>query len=297
MENICNFSSSHLLYYIKVINLSEISGWINCQGWELSRGKIEQIKSSKMIRMKQYKKLEDFEIIAKVLDGEVALYEIIVRRYNPYLFKIGRSYGFMHHDTEDIMQDAFISAYLNLSKFQHRSSFKTWLVKIMLNYCYQRKQKFSYKNEFASDTIEENNATPMFSHNGSQTSKTVMNNELKRVLENSLVEIPEDYRMVFTLRELNAMSIRETAEALDISESNVKIRLKRAKSMLRTEIQKTYSPEEIFEFNLIYCNRIVENVFKKLEPGKNLNATLRFQDLQKKFFSWFNWRSEKPSSN
>lgn len=251
-----------------------------------------------MMRIKQCEQLDDFEIISKVLGGEVALYEIIIRRYNPYLFKIGKSYGFIHHDTEDLMQEAFISAYLNLGKFENRSSLKTWLVKIMLSHCYHKKQKSSYKNEFASDNLENNNATPMFSHNGSQTANTLMNNELKHVLETALVKIPEDYRMVFTLRELNGMSIKETAEALEISESNVKIRLKRAKGMLRTEIQKMYSPEEIFEFNLIYCNRIVENVFKKLDPEKDyLSPPLRFQDLQKKFFSWFNWRFEKSSSN
>lgn len=249
------------------------------------------------MRIKQYETLEDFEIVSMVLCGNVALYEIIIRRYNPYLFKIGRSYGFIHHDTEDLMQDTFINAYLNLSKFENRSSIKTWLVKIMLNNCYHRKQKFSYKNECASDTLEKNTATPMFSHNGSQTSKAVMNNELKHVLENALVEIREDYRIVFTLRELNGMSIKETAEALNISESNVKIRLKRAKSMLRAEIQKMYSPEEIFEFNLIYCNRVVENVFKNLNPKEEvLSPQLKFQDLQKRFLNWFN-REFRKSSN
>ena len=247
------------------------------------------------MKLKQCEQLEDFEIISHILNGETALYEILIRRYNPYLFKIGRSYGFIHHDTEDLMQDAFISAYTNLGKFENRSSLKTWLVKIMLSHCYHRKQKASHKNEFASDSLEKNNTTPMFSHNGFNTGKTIMNNELKHVLEKALVEIPEEYRMVFTLRELNGMSIRETSEALDISESNTKIRLKRAKSMLRSQIQKMYSPEEIFEFNLIYCNRIVENVFKKLEPKKPIiSAPVNFQELQRKILGWIRW---KPGNN
>jgi RNA polymerase sigma-70 factor (ECF subfamily) len=65
---------------------------------------------------------------------------------------------------------------------------------------------------------------------------------------------------VFTLRELNGMSIRETSEALDITESNVKVRFIRAKGMLQQEIRKIYSPSEVFEFNLIYCDKMVENV-------------------------------------
>lgn len=239
------------------------------------------------MRLKQFEQLDDPDIILKILNGDIALYEILIRRYNPYLFKIGRSYGFEHHDTEDLMQEAFISAYTNLSKFENRSSLKTWLTKIMLNHCYHRKQRFSHSKEFASDSLENNNTVPMFYQNPSNPVKTVMNNELKHVLETALVDLPEDYKMVFTLRELNGMSIRETAEALDISESNVKARFSRAKAMLRTEIQKMYSPEEIFEFNLIYCNRIVENVFQKLDSGGNIfGNTLRFEDLQRKFIRW-----------
>jgi RNA polymerase sigma-70 factor (ECF subfamily) len=70
--------------------------------------------------------------------------------------------------------------------------------------------------------------------------------------------------MVFSLRELNGMNVAETADALSISEVNVKVRLNRAKSMLRKEIEKIYSPEDIFEFNLIYCNAIVDNVMKAI---------------------------------
>ena len=101
------------------------------------------------------------------------------------------------------------------------------------------------------------------------TGKTIMNNELKHILEEALLQIPENYRMVFTLRELNGMNTRETSETLNITEANVKVRLKRAKQMLRKEIKKMYSPEEIFEFNLIYCNRIVENLLTKIQEKNN----------------------------
>lgn len=220
------------------------------------------------MRIKEFEHLTDLEILKKVSSGEKALYELIIRRYNPYLFKIGRSYGFNQPDTEDLMQDAFISAYTNLEKFENRSTLKTWLVKIMLNNCYQRKKKLNFKKEFPSSTIETNTDTPMFTNNNSNTGKQIVNNELKHILEKALLEIPEDYRLVFTLRELNGMNTRETADALTVTEANVKVRLNRAKSMLRTEIKRMYSPEEIFEFNLIYCDRIVENVLKYVKGKK-----------------------------
>lgn len=225
-----------------------------------------------MINIKDVENISDSEITSRVLGGDIAVYEIIIRRYNPYLFKIGRSFGFNQQDTEDLMQETFINAYTNLSKFENRSSLKTWLVRIMLNQCYHAKQKVSYKNEFPSNYIEKTNKSPMFTQKPMNPSETFMNNELKHILEDAIVKIPEKYRMVFTLRELNGMNIKETAHALDLSQSNVKVRLNRAKAMLQAEIRKLYSPEEIFEFNLIYCNRIVENVFKRL-PQKTKSTT------------------------
>jgi len=221
-----------------------------------------------MTGIKQYEILSDPEIVSRILSGEIALYEIIMRRYNPYLFKIGRSYGFNQPDTEDLIQDSYLSAYTNLEKFENRSTLKTWLVKIMLNNCYHKTQKFSFRNEIPSVITEKESGIPMFTQQ-LNTGKAIMNNELKHILEEALVQIPENYRTVFTLRELNGMSTRETSEALGISEANVKVRLKRAKDMLRKEIKKMYSPEEIFEFNLIYCNRIVEKVLIKIQEKNN----------------------------
>lgn len=217
-----------------------------------------------MNNIKQFDQYDDLEIVSRVLSGEVALYEIIIRRYNSYLFRIGRTYAYNHADTEDLMQETYLSAYTNLGKFENRSSFKTWLVKIMLNQCYHRKQKFSFQKEVMTESFEQETAIPMFANHNNDTDKTVVNKELGRVLENALQQIPEDYRIVFSLRELNGMSTNETSEALNISESNVKVRLNRAKSMMRFEVEKMYSPADIFEFNLIYCDKIVENVMRRI---------------------------------
>lgn len=107
-------------------------------------------------------------------------------------------------------------------------------------------------------------ATPAFNSSNNDLNKMIHNNELGNVIERALGNIPEDYRMVFSLREMNGLNVAETAELLNISESNVKVRLNRAKSMLRNEIQKEYSAEELFEFNLVYCDAMVERVMKKI---------------------------------
>lgn len=204
------------------------------------------------------------EMIFRIVSGEIRLYEDIIHRYNGYLYKIGRSYGFGHSDVEDLMQETYINAYINLGKFENRSSFKTWIVRIMLNECYRQKHKASFTNERPSDIEFRESSGTMFHHQDKDVSKMAQNKELQQVLENAIHHIPEDYRTVFTLRELNGMSVRETSEALHISEDNVKVRFHRSKSKLRDIIEKTYSPEEIFEFNLIYCDKMVERVMNAI---------------------------------
>src|SRR3569832_388625 len=97
--------------------------------------------------IKRFETFTDEELIKRINDGETELFEIIIRRNNPYLYKIGRSYGFNHQDVEDLMQETFISVFMNLTKFEFRSSLKTWITRIMINQCYQRCQRASFKNE------------------------------------------------------------------------------------------------------------------------------------------------------
>jgi len=212
--------------------------------------------------MIEFKKLTEKEIIERIIDGEKLLYEIIVRQFNPYLYKIGRSYNYNHEDTQDLMQETFIDAYKSLPQFEYRSDFKTWIIRIMLNNCYRKKEKSSFKNEIIQDIKD--NSKPMFTHSDNNTEKITQNHELGHIIEKALGKIPFDYRMVFSLREINGLNVSETANLLKISEANVKVRLSRAKSMLRNEIEKTYSARELFEFNLTYCDAIVENVMKKI---------------------------------
>ncbi len=213
---------------------------------------------------KQFEQYTDWEIVEKINKGDTKLYEILIRRYNPPLYKIGRVYQYNHHDTEDLMQETYISVFYSLPKFKNRASFKTWIIRIMLNNCFQKKQKFSFKNETPVENIQSEKTSPMFQQ-PVNTEKAIANKELGCVLENALTKIPEDYRMVFTLRELNGLSIIETTEALNITETNVKVKLNRAKKMLRSEIEKMYSPNDIFEFNLVYCDAMVINVMNKIK--------------------------------
>lgn len=218
-----------------------------------------------MLIAKQFEATTETEIINRIKDGQADLFEVLIRRNNPFLYKIGRSYGYNHQDVEDLMQETFIAAYLNLKKFKQHSSFKTWVIKIMLNQCYHKAQRLGFKNERTMDTNNES-AIPMFeSQQSTDGYKKIIDTELNHVIEEAIMQIPLDYRIVFSLRELNGMSTAETAEDLNISEVNVKVRLSRAKQLLREKVSSMYRPENIFEFNLVYCDSVVNKVMTAIQ--------------------------------
>lgn len=207
----------------------------------------------------------DEEAIKQILEGNPAVFEILIRRYNPFLYKTGRGYGFSHHDTEDLMQETFINCYQSLSSFENRSSFKTWIVKIMIHQCYHKAHKLSYRNEKTIDGFSNFNSESMFLNTKhSDTSKKVINKELSNIIESAIKKLPQDYRTTFTLRELTGLNVAETADLMHTTTSNVKVRLNRAKMMLRKEIEKIYSSDDIYEFNLVYCDKIVTAVMKRI---------------------------------
>jgi RNA polymerase sigma-70 factor (ECF subfamily) len=212
----------------------------------------------------------DLSVIEKIVKGEVSLFEILIRKYNSVLYKIARSYGFNHQDAEDLMQDTHVSAYMSLQKFEGRSSYKTWISKIMVNKCLYKLKYGYFKNEVPAETAVESNHQPMYvSTKENQTENVLLNHELASVLEKSLQSIPVMYRTVFVLREVEGFSVAETAELLEITEVNVKVRLNRAKTLLQKRVEQFYSRTEIYSFNLVYCDAIVHNVFERINEIGN----------------------------
>ena len=208
--------------------------------------------------------LSEEEIIQKIIAGEKALFEILIRRYNSGLYKIARCYGFNHQDAEDIMQETHVSAYTNLKNFQHKASYKTWVSKILIHKCVYKLSYGYFKNEQPGSDIIYENVKPMFNQPKIATEKIVLNKELSKVLEKSLAEIPLTYRTVFILREVEGFSTAETAELMNSTPVNVKVRLSRAKVLLQKKVENFYSSADIFEFNAVYCDAIVKGVFESI---------------------------------
>ena len=209
--------------------------------------------------------LDEEEIIKKIVDGEKALFEVLIRRYNSVLYKLARCYGFNHQDAEDIMQETHVSAYTDLKNFQHRSSYKTWVSKILLHKCVYKLSYGYFKNERPGTNEMHEHVKPVFNQSRMATEKIILNKELSKVLEKSLEEIPLTYRTVFILREVEGFSTNETAELMNSTPVNVKVRLNRAKTLLQKKLEGIYSSTDIYEFNAIYCDAMIKRVVNQIE--------------------------------
>lgn len=201
--------------------------------------------------------MSDEEIVERVVNGEQHLYEQLMRKYNSRMYRIGMSIINDDKEAEDIMQTAYINAYRQLKSFQGRSSFATWLTRILIYEALLHKKRNLKLQKVLMEKPDNDyhNDTPL---NG------LMNKELKGLIESAVAKLPEKYRVVFVMREIQEMSTTETMEALNLGESNVKIRLSRAKEMLRTELLNYWQPQQLFEFNLVRCDVVVDFVMRAI---------------------------------
>ena len=201
----------------------------------------------------------DKEVISRVLGGEKELFALIIRRHNQRLYRVGMAILNNDTDVEEAMQISYINAWEHLNNFKFMSSFATWLTRIMVNECLRvkRRKKFVEMKEETINGYGEKNTQP-------NAFSRLINEELKVALERAINELPEKYRTVFILRELENMSIAETRECLAISEVNVKVRLNRAKSMLRDSLGAVYRSAGVFEFHLSRCDKMVEKVMAEI---------------------------------
>ncbi|MCJ0742717.1 sigma-70 family RNA polymerase sigma factor [Pedobacter montanisoli] len=203
-----------------------------------------------------YYETHDLELIEQIVQGKNHLFEVLIRRYNQRLFRIGMSILGEEAEVEDAMQSAYMNAYEHLKRFEKRSSFGTWLTKIMLNQCFQQQKKMK-------KVVLTGMEHPEKAAYSETPEKVLINKELNKVLEQAIWKLPEKYRLVFVLRELEALSVRETSLTLEIDEPNVKVRLNRAKTMLKDTLG-SYMKAHTYQFHLDRCDRIVDGVLMKL---------------------------------
>jgi len=200
--------------------------------------------------------LSDEELVLRVRGGEVALFELLMRRNNQRIFRAARAILRDDHEAEDVMQQAYVRAYEHLHEFEARARFSTWLTRIAVHEALARVRRQRRFAPLPEQTLPG-------AHNPEQETSDV---EMRRVLESAVDELPDDFRTVFVLRSIEGMSGAETAECLGIPEETVKTRLFRARSRLREILLASIEPTlpEVYDFHLSRCNRVVAAVLSQL---------------------------------
>jgi RNA polymerase sigma-70 factor (ECF subfamily) len=208
--------------------------------------------------------MTDEEIVRKVIEGEPALFEILMRRYNQRLFRVTRSIVTNDLEAEDITQDAYVRAYEHLNQFEGRARFSTWLTKIAIYEAYARVRRIDHHKVDSISGLKDGGLG--MESTARNPEQQIYDGELKMVLEKAFDALPDDYRSVFMMREIEGLSTAETAECLDISEENVKIRLYRARTSLQRELYSVAgaNAHAAFQFLGARCDRIVARVLERI---------------------------------
>jgi RNA polymerase sigma factor (sigma-70 family) len=208
----------------------------------------------------------DAEVVARVLDGQKELYELLMRRHNQTLYRTVRSYLKADHDVEDAMQDTYLAAYEKLYQFRHDALFSTWLIRIGINVALGKLRERKKFEPAPTDDNKQHDNYPLLltESNLMNPENMVIRNEVRQLLEQAIDGMPEKYRIIYTLREVEGMSSQEVTQCLHISESNVKVRLHRAKLLLKESLYKLSINRDVFEFGFKRCDAMVKRVMAAL---------------------------------
>jgi len=211
--------------------------------------------------------LADIEIVRRVRAGDSALFEILMRRHNQKVYRAVRAVVKEESEAEDVMQQAYLNAFTHLDQFEERSQFSTWLIRISLNEAFGRRRKMRQYESMAqpsSDSDREKNAliSPQ-----ADPERQAYAQELRRVLESAVDTLPETYRTVFMLRDIEGLSTSEAAAGLGLGDEAVKTRLHRARAMIRSAVTVRIGDvaARAFPFDAPRCDRVVGAVLTRIK--------------------------------
>jgi RNA polymerase sigma-70 factor (ECF subfamily) len=214
--------------------------------------------------------LPDIDIVRKIRDGETALFEVLMRRHNQRVYRVVRAVMHEEADVEDVMQQAYINAFTHLYQFEERAQFSTWLIRIALNEAFARRRKVQapewvVRIQVALDDDRGGYMEPLISPEA-DPERQAYAQELRRVLEAAVDTLPESYRTVFMLRDIEGLSTIETGAGLGLGEEAVKTRLHRARAMIRRAVTHRIGgvAAEAFQFHAPRCDRVVLAVLSRM---------------------------------
>jgi RNA polymerase sigma-70 factor (ECF subfamily) len=209
----------------------------------------------------------DEEIVQQILDGNTALFELIMRRHNERLYRTARAITRDEREAEDVMQQAYVNAFSNLRQFRGHAQFATWLTRIAVNEALarvRRRGRYEPFDDGASNVerVLPGNAMP-------DPERQAFSGELRDLLEWAIDTLPDGAREVFVLRDVEGLSTAETAASLGVSADVIKTRLSRARGALRRALlaRAGASASDAFRFQRPRCDRVVTLVLSRISAS------------------------------
>jgi RNA polymerase sigma-70 factor (ECF subfamily) len=211
--------------------------------------------------------LPDGDLIARVRAGERALFEILMRRHNQRLYRTARAIVQDEVEVEDVLQQAYLNAFAHLDQFEARSQLSTWLTRIVINEAAARRR--SSQRGPATRAGESSAALAALASSDPSPEHQAYACELQRLLEDAVDSLPEPYRLVFMLRDVEGLSTSETGLALGLGDEVVRTRLHRARAMIRRVVTERFGPvvTGAFRFHAPRCDRVVAGVLTTIEAA------------------------------
>jgi RNA polymerase sigma-70 factor (ECF subfamily) len=221
--------------------------------------------------LERWNQLTDEEVVGQVLGGQTALFEVLMRRHNERVYRAVRAILRDDREAEDVMQQAYVSAYFHLRQFNGEARFSTWLTRIAINEAFariKRRRRYEPLDETLSHT-----ETFMRSDADLDPERRAASGELRALLESAIDGLPDGSREVFVLRQVEGMSTAEVADVLGVSEDVVKTRLSRARAALRRDLMHRTgaTAPEVFRFYRPRCDRIVAAVLERIAAGDRID--------------------------
>jgi RNA polymerase sigma-70 factor (ECF subfamily) len=214
--------------------------------------------------LEQGNTLSDEQVVADVLEGHTALFEVLMRRHNERAYRAARAIVRDEAEAEDVMQQAYVNAYANLRQFNKLARFSTWLTRIVINESLARVRRKRRYEPFAEEQSNVEASTKRDSPRDPE--REAASAELRVLLESAIDHLPDGAREVFMLREVEGMSTGEVGTALGISDDAVKTRLARARAALRHDLMERTrsSAPDVFRFYRPRCDRLVARVLERI---------------------------------
>lgn len=227
-----------------------------------------------MVGREDLEESSEEDLIHLARQGSEVAVRLLIRRNNQHLFRVARAVLRDDAEAEDAVQETYVKAFTKLDGFRGASRFSTWLTRIALNECFSRRRRLRHTTDVAElDTAvskdpEFGQLFPLSLMPLPPDSETARM-EMRAVLEQATDELPEAFRLVFILRDVEGLSIEETAEQLDIRPETVKTRLHRARHMLRNNIEQRLAAtfSDIFPFDGARCTNLADRVVERLRLG------------------------------